>query len=283
MAFPTEQTKDNLRLAWLSLLEALYTFSPWQRLLLVGGIIMIIPAYWIFRAGAQSYYSYSYKASIPEAHPSFTNPGAAQVGSVAILPVAGGGYVAYAKVSNPNLTLSGNGARYEAVFTGASGRQVYQTSGQFYLRPGKETYIVIPRFQSTEAPVSGKIEVADIHWQQKFTVPEVKLGTPAPIGFAEKEGTRFEGIVVNNSAYKLGAVHIVVFVYDASNKVIGVSDRSEFSVLPQERRAYVLHFPGVQPEAVAKIVPIAETNVSDPSNIQTPAGQVRFNDFRPKP
>lgn len=276
------ETKDNLRLGWLSMQEALYTFAPWQRVVLVFGIIMIIPAYWIFRVGAKTIYSQSYKKYHVAATPSFTDPQPLQLGAVAILPVTGGGYTAYAKVANPNLKLSGTFARYVAKFTGQTGQQVYQTNGQFYVSPGKETYIIIPRFAPAEPVVAGTLEIADVKWQQKFQVPEINLSVPAPTAFEEPGGTRIEGIVVNNSPYKIGAVRIVVFLYDAAGKVVGVSDRSEFTVLPRERRAYVLQFKGVSPEDFSKIAAFPETNAADVANVQSLDDRLQQQDLKPK-
>lgn len=278
----SEETKDSLRLAWLSIVESLYTFAPWQRVVLVLGIVMIVPAYWIFRIGATSAYEYSYKKEAVSATPSFTNAQELQVGVPVVLPVSGGGYIAYAKVVNPNLKLSATQATYSAKFFSQNGQQAYQTSGQFYILPGKETYIVVPRFTSSAPAVTGKIEITNSRFQQKFQTPEVSLTAPAPTSFAEKDGIRLEGVVVNNSPYKLSAVRIVMFLYDASNRVVSVSDRSEFSVQPRERRAYVLHFPGLTTDSYVKALPVAETNTADVANIQSLDDSLQLQDIKPK-
>lgn len=282
MAFPSDETKDNLHLVWLSLVEALYTFAPWQRVVLVVGIIMIIPAYWIFRVGATSAYGYAYKKSALIARPSFTDAKDLQAGPVVVLPVAGGGYIAYAKVVNPNLKVSATQATYSAKFFGQNGEQVYQTSGQLYILPGKDTYVVVPRFNSPAATVSGKLEITSVKFQQKFQIPEVSLTAPTPTVFTEKEGVRLEGVVINNSPYKLAAVHIVFFLYDANNKVVAVSDRSEFTVQPRERRAYVIHFPGIAQSDFVRAVPVAETNTADVANIQSLDNSLQLQDIKPK-
>ncbi len=278
----SDETEDNLRLAWLSLVEALYTFAPWQRVVLVLGIIMIIPAYWIFRVGATSVYGYSYNKKALIATPSFTDAKDLQVGPVVVLPVTGGGYMAYAKVMNPNLKLSATQATYTAKFFSQNGQRAYQTSGQLYVLPGKDTYVVVPRFNSAAPATTGKVEITSVRFQQKYQTPEVSITTPTPTVFPEKEGVRLEGVVINNSPYKLSAVHIVFFLYDANNKVVAVSDRSEFTVQPRERRAYVIHFPGVTQDDFVRAVPIAETNTADVANIQTLDNSLQLQDIKPK-
>ncbi len=268
MAIQTSEIKDNLRLAWLSLLEALYTFSPWQRLVLVSGLFLVIFGFLIFKFGAKIAYNSSYKKYELSAKPAFVDPLAPTVEQTSILALLDNRYIAYTKIVNNSLYLSGNGV-YRAVFRGESGRQVYETTGSFYILPGSDAFVVVPSFRSAEVPVTGQITIQDITWQKKFVIPDVSLGTPAPIKFSEGSGTRLEGLVINNSPYKLGRVRVVVFVYNQQNQVIGISDYSAFSVVPAERRAYVLHFPGLPLSDIYRVVPMAETNSADVSNIQS--------------
>lgn len=244
---------------------------------------MIIPAYWIFRTGTKAVLGQVYKKYEVVARPAFTNPLPLNMGAVTVLPAAGGGFTAYAKVTNPNAKLSGTTASFQARFANSAGQQVYQTSGQFYIGPGGETYIVVPRFLSSEQVRSGAFEVTNVRWQQKFSVPVVGLSAPAPIVFAEKDGARLEGTLINNSPYKLSSARLVVFLYAADGTVVSVGERAEFTVLPQERRAYVLRFPGVEPGSFARAVPVVvETNTSDVSNIQTPDGRLEYENITPK-
>ncbi len=268
MAIQISEIKDNLRLAWLSFLEALYTFMPWQRLVLVLGLFMIVFGFIIFKFSSKLTYNYSYSKYELSAKLAFDKPESPSVGSVNILSLPESRYIAYLELSNNNLYLSGKG-NYRAVFRGADNRQVYETTGTFFVLPGKNTYIVVPSFRSVEKPVTGQVTLLDIIWQKKFVIPDVSLSAPVPVKFAEGSGTRLEGLVVNNSPYKLGRVRTIVFVYNQQNKVIGLADHSAFSLSPIERRAYVLHFPGISPSDIFRIVPTVETNSADVGNIQT--------------
>lgn len=268
MAVTITEIKDNMRLAWLSLLEALYTFSPWQRLVLVCGLFLVFFGFFIFKFGSRIAYNYSYKKYELVTKSAFRDPVASTVDTTTILPLLDDRYIAYAKIANNNLYLSGSGT-YRAVFRASNGRQVYETTGSFYLLPGLATFVVVPSFRAVETPVTGEISIQDATWQKKFVLPDVRLSTPAPIKFAEGSGMRLEGLVINNSPYRLGRVRVVVFVYNQSSQVIGVSDYSVLSVNPSERRAYVVHFPTVSPNAVYRVVPMAETNTADVGNIQT--------------
>jgi hypothetical protein len=43
MENPTSSIKNTLKLSWLSFLEALYSLSPFQRLLAIGAVVYLIP------------------------------------------------------------------------------------------------------------------------------------------------------------------------------------------------------------------------------------------------
>ncbi len=276
MAFPSEETKNSIRLSWLSLLEGLNSFEPWQRVLLIGGIILIIPSYWFMRLGTKTAYDHIYKKYQVAPHGAFQNPQALLISTPTVLAVSGG-YMAYAKVTNPNLSLSASNVPYTAKFYNANGQQVRVSSGQFYIMPGKDTYIIVPKFLSSEKINSATVETTEVKWQQKFSLPTVAFSAPSPTIYEDKDGLRFEGVVTNESSYQLGAVHIVLFLYDAQGQVVALGDRLEYKLTSHERRAYVLRFPGLARSSVARALPMVETNTADVSNIQTTGERLEPN------
>lgn len=280
MQLLSDDTKDTLKLAWLSFVEALYTFPPIQRAILIFGIIMIIPGYWIFRVGAHTFYAYEYKGYQVQAQPSFTNPQNLVASTVTVLPAAGG-FMGYVKVQNPNLEISATTAQYKVRFYNVSGQQSYETTGQFYVPAGKDTFVVIPRFISKETITSAQLEVTGVRWQKKLSTLKVDLNAPAPTVFDEAGGVRLEGVVTNASPYKINSVRIVMFLYDANNRIVGVGERVEFTVLPNQRRAYVMSFPGIARSQFVRTLPVVDTNIADSQNLnandlkgsnQTPGG-----------
>lgn len=266
MQILSDDTKDNLKLAWLSFVEALYTFPPVQRVILIFGIIMIVPGYWLFRVGANTVYGYQYKSYEVQARPSFTNPQSLQASTVTVLPAAGG-FMGYVKVQNPNLDISATAAQYHVRFFNANGQQSYETTGSFYVPAGKDAYVVIPRFISREAVTTAQLEVTGVRWQKKLSTLQVSLNAPAPAVFEETGGVRLEGVVTNASPYKINSVRIVMFLYDANNKIVGVGERVESTVLPNQRRAYVMNFPGITKSQFVRTLPVVDTNTADSQNI----------------
>lgn len=281
MQLLNDEQKNTIQLAWLSVLEALYTFAPWQRLVLVGCIVMLVPGYWLVRVGTRIAYGMVYKKYQITARPAFEHPQALQAGALTILPVRTGSYVAYAKVSNPNLKIAATQFVYTAVLYTAQGTQAYHASGQAFVAPAGDVWVVLPAFTPAEVPTSGALEIAAVTWQQKFSLPDVPLAAPDPVRFSEEGGVRLEGVVVNNSPYRLGSVRVVLLVQNRAGAVVGVADRTEFSVVPREQRGYVVRIPGVRLEDVARVVAVPYTNTSDLSNIQVANGGAVQQDDRP--
>ena len=263
-----EETKNNIQLVWLTVLEGVYSFAVWQRMLVVGCIVLLLPAYWLVRVGTTYAYGLYYARHEVESRPAFQDPQPLVASPATVLPARTGGYVAYAKVSNPNLAVSATQFVFSVSFYSADKKQVYQTSGQSYVAAGKDAYVTVPLFSTTEVPSTGTVTIGATRWQKKFFVPEVVVTTSDPARFAEADGVRLEGFLTNTSAYKLGAARVVFLVEDASGRVIAVADRTEFSLLPRERRAYVISLPGQQLGSIARVVPFVYTNVTDISNIQ---------------
>jgi hypothetical protein len=278
MQILSDGTKDSVKLAWLSFVEALYTFPPVQRAILIFGVIMIVPAYWLFRVGAHTWYNYQYKGYQVQAQPSFTNPQALVVSPVTVLPAAGG-FMGYAKIQNPNLDISATTAQYHVRFYNSAGQQAYETTGQFYAPAGKDAFVVIPRFIHKEAIAKAQLEVTAVRWQKKISMLKVDLNAPAPTVFEDASGVRLEGVVTNASPYKINSVRIVMFLYDANNRIVGVGERVESTVMPNQRRAYVMNFPGITKSQFVRTLPVVDTNIADSRNIN--ANDLKGSDQNP--
>lgn len=271
MAFPSEEFRYNMKLAWLSFVQAVYSFPPLQRVVLVFGIIALIPGYWAARLVADSYYSQSFARSNITAHPSFTSTLPLQASRVTTLPIGEKSFMGYSQITNPNLDLSVSSGTFTFTFKNKKQETLYTSSGKFYLLPGQEQYIVSPRFTPPEVVDSATLEVSQLHFQKRFDIPKISLATPAvtitdlagPVA-----GVRLEGAVSNESPYVLGAVRLTFLLYGPSNKLIGVVQRDEFTVRPKERRTFPQEWPGLKKSDIVKVDPVATTNALDISNLQ---------------
>lgn len=269
MAIIPEEAKYNIRLVWLSFLQALYSFPPLQRVVLVVGVIMLIPGYWITRVGAKTYYNYSYNKQLVAAHSSFTSAQTAQVAETKIFPLKTGGYIAYAKITNPNLDLAGFDIPYTFSIRNSRKEEVYTTTGHTFMLPGKEQYLMTTAFPGKDGATEASVSFGSIHWQKRFEIPTVKLTTPAVAFSDSSAGLRLEGSVINNSAYTLGNVRLTFLMYDNSGKLVGVTQRDESDIESRDRRSFPQVWPGsIMASEVSRIEPFAITNSLDVRNLK---------------
>lgn len=271
-----QDTKSSVKISWFSFLEALYSLTPLQRFLAIFAVLAIIPGYWLVRVGTFQAYSFYYDKKLASPSPSFENPTPLVASEVKILPVSGG-FVAYFELNNLNPSLSATKVGYTAEFYDKAGALVYEKPGQTWVLPGQKTMVVVPRFNIQYELSQGKIKVSSVKWQNRLDYPEVKLETPVPVVFEEGSGVRLEGQVLNLSPYNVGAVRVLLFVYNNQNTLLGVSERYEFSLKPGERRAYVVSFPDISYLSSFRVVSMADTNTADYANVGVVSGELQLN------
>ena len=270
MALLNDETKYNIKLVWSTIIQSFYGFPPLQRVVLIFAIVAILPAYWIARIGAGAYYSHAYKKTEVVARRSFESAQALVVSSVKIISLNDGSYVAYAKVSNPNLDLALYNGFYKFNFSNKKGEQVYSSQGQLYLLPGQDQYLLAARFTPPDQVFSGSLQITEMHWQKRFEIPKVSLVTPAAIlvDSPDTTGVKIEGSVINQSPYELGVIKVTFLLKDRTGAVVGIVQREEKTVRPKERRAFPQDWPGHYKAEIVSVETLATTNALDSGNLR---------------
>ncbi len=246
------------------------SMSIWKQRLILGIIIAIVPGYVLARVGVEQYLSMQYGRQALSAHGAFTASQNPVIGNMTIIRNPNDTYSAVVQVTNPNIELAATGIEYKAEFQNSAKETVSTVPGVLYLLPNEKKYLVFPKLENKSGPVTtGKLTLGDVHWQKKLNVPEVKLRAADPLLHDESNPFTFvaEGSVINESPYQVGSIQIVFLLYDASNKIIGVSYRTESRLLPFGRRDYVQQWPGIYRSQVSKIQILPYTNTLDPLNI----------------
>ncbi len=281
MAGIKESVQLNVQSAVLGVQEGGFKFTSqfkamatWKQRLILGIVIAIIPLYLIARIGTDQYLSARYGREALSAHAAFDTAQNPLVGKMQIITNPNGSYSGLVLVTNPNIDLAATGITYTANFQDSSKKIVYTTNGTIYLLPNEKKYVVIPRIESgSSTVVSGSLELGEVKWQKKLDIPEAKLRATEPLLYDESNPLTFiaEGSIINESPYRIGSARIVFLLYDASDKIIGVSQRDEYTLVPFGRRAYKQLWPGVYRTDVKKVQVIPVTNTLDPKNITTDA------------
>ncbi len=272
--------KDNLLVKKegleLSLAESSFSFRNFLRefprgkkILLTILAIGLIPTILIVRIGSQLLTEKRLEQNIITAHPSFLSPKAPTVGAVQLFNSGHGWYSAVAQVSNENLDLGATSIAYQFNFYNSQGEAVEQSNGTLYLSPGQKKYIVAPRVDTKEILSKGELILSEAKWQKRLTVPEVSLKASAPFLSNELNPLTLvaEGAVVNDSPYELATVRLVFLLYNRDSKLVGVSQRDEFSLPAFGRRAYKQTWPDLYVADIAQVKVLPDTNTLDIDNL----------------
>lgn len=279
MAGIKESVQVNVQGAILGVQEGSFSFVNqfhamplWKQRLILTIVIAIIPVYLIARIGTEQYLTKKYGREALSAHEAFNVTQQPLVGNMGIIRNPNDTYSAYVLVSNPNIELSATGITYTASFQGANDKNIFPVTGTIYLLPNEKKYIVFPKIDSGGAVViSGSLKLNEVKWQKKLNIPDVKLRASEPRLYDEANPLTFiaEGSIINESPYQISSARIVFLLYDQNDKIIGVSQRDESSLVPFGRRAYKQLWPGIYSSQVKKVQVIPVTNSLDPKNITT--------------
>lgn len=257
--------------------RALSGFSPAQKRILIFCLVALIPVYIITKEIFLHVNLGKFRQSALIAIPAVQNPQAPQISDININQAGTGVYSVAAKITNPNLTYSLDNVSYNFVLYNAHGQQIYQSPATLYLLPGESKYLILPRVESQEKITSAEIKFPTAPaWQKRLTIPNVPLVASIPSFTNQQNPVAFviQGNIYNNSPYQLGQVDINFLLRDVSGKILAASSRTEFTVNPFERRAYVQVWPGVYSTDVSKIDVLPATNILDENNLTLPQASV---------
>ncbi len=250
-------------------------FPKWARWFLAFSVLAILPGYYSAKNLSFKYWQRQYQPLLVSAKASFENPKIPGPLAFDITTFGQNYYSAVATVLNQNLGLSAENVGYGFEFFGQNGEKIdildAETKGAAFFLPNQTKYLVIPKFSSPIKIAGGRITFDQkIAWRNKFSLPQIKIASYAPVITNQLDPLQFvvEGAFKNESSYHIKQVRLIFLVYSADKKVIAVSQRDEFDVAPNERRAYKQVWPRVFSLEAQKAVVVAEVNVLDGKNLQ---------------
>ncbi len=245
-------------------------FSPVGKFVLVGGLIGLIPLYFVTRFASHTYYTEKYKSYAVTARASFTNPKDVSAGTVGVVLAGSGQFAGFVQVKNENLDLALADATYTFRFYNAQNGEVYTISGQFFLLPNQQKYLVIPKIPVKVTVERGEITFSHQHWVKRFAIPPVSVAYTTPRWSYQTDPQSFiiEGSITNQSAYVLSTVKLVLVAFNEMGQVVAISQREEYTLQPNKLRSFQQVISGLSPEGVTKVVVYPDVNTLDNSNLR---------------
>ncbi len=256
--------------------KAFSFFKGFNRALLYWTLILLIlsiPIYFTFKFSVAALYMRNFRKREITAHPASVEASNLPINIVKskILPISGDRYSAYAILDNPYSQLSADKINYSFYFIGSSGQDIDTESGQTFLLAGQRNkLIIIPDVALRTPPSSLRVEISKPDWKYKLNLPDVILDAAAPTYGDQQNPNGFSvsGTVKNATAYNLGSVVVKAAVYDASGKIIAVTQSILGKMSAHQTQTYTLYWPIFLQAKVQRVQIIPETDILDPQNVR---------------
>ncbi|MBI5530158.1 MAG: hypothetical protein HY918_01515 [Candidatus Doudnabacteria bacterium] len=272
MSILKDKIEIGIEEAELGVEQSLSQMPPLLKWYFIIGIIAIIPAYFIAKNISFKIWQKNYAVYAVTAKPSFTNPKDLSVSDISVTSQGPNTFAALVKITNPNLDLSAQNINYRFNFYNSSKTLIYSSpTNNFFILPNQSKYLTATKFTSSDAIAYAEVKIdPNIAWQKRLQIPQVKLLTSVPSTYQQNSPAAFvvEGDFTNQSPYLLGQVKLTFVLYNTANKIIGVSERTEFTVSPFERRGYKQLWPNMAAPQLSKVEIIADTNTLDSGNLK---------------
>ena len=240
---------------------------------LILGAMAIIPAYFVSKSISKNIWTKKYARIQTNAHTSFNNPKAPIYTDITVTSQRPGAYAAVLKITNPNLDLSLDQVTYKVDFYNAQKQQIHSFSDSLFLLPDQTKYITVPTFSAQDEIAFTNLRLPDhLPWQKRLEISTVNISKSLPVYAQQTTPPAFvvSGDFTNKSSYTLKKIRIVFILYDGNDKIIGVSQRDEFSVNPFERRAYTQLWPNQNGSNVVRADVQVYTDNLDSNNLSAP-------------
>ena len=240
-------------------------------LLILGGIGF--SAYAVFRIPSQ--------APTPTPNPTI-NLSPISILSTKLLNIQNNDYDFLAKVTNPNTEWGSAEVDYSITFLSASGNQISQKTGSFYILPGQTKYIINSPLKFNEQVASAEMNIKSVEWQQmnSQSVNDVSLiprNYSYNISYDPGIFSKVGGQVFNNSNFDLGQVSVLVLLFDDQNNSIAVNKTEILTFLAKTTRGFETAWYSPFVGRVGPIEIDAYTNVFQNSNfIREYGGTAKF-------
>ena len=176
-----------------------------------------------------------------------------------------GEYDFYGIVSNPNMAQGSDDFSYRIVLEDASGAVLGEKSGDSYILPGEEKYIIENNILANGAPTKAELVISNPHWiefYEYYKKPELNIVNlsyneiTSGVGYYE-----VKGLLENKSPFDFNVLKVKIIVKDFSGKIIALNSTAMGTVLSGEDRDFRVFWPGRFAGEVGNVETQIEVNV----------------------
>jgi hypothetical protein len=252
--------------------DAFVTMSRWWWYGLTLGIVLAIPAYFLFKFLFIQVIVASHNP--PEIIYTSVIKQPLEIIDQKVFSLGENSYSGYVKIRNINLEWGTPSQSYNAEFKTLGGTLVTRVNGSAYILPASEKLIVFSRFTAETQP-----EVLAVTLDETRFIHKPDLSLPVELErinlVNSNEGTTVSAGIRNLSPFTINQISLPVALYNAQNQVVGVSSTFISVVRSGETRTFQYTWPSTVSGAIrAEITP--ELNIFDRNIISTDEGVSPF-------
>ena len=243
------------------------SYSLWQRVAIIGCIVLAIPAFYGVKAISYAVHLSSYRKSLVTAHAAVVNPQQLQIVRAEALPIYGTAYSAYAIVKNPNTDLVSPNFAYTFTFYDASDNILTTAKGTSYITVSQQKYLIVPHVDSATKIAKVHVVIGQQSWERRLSLPQIQVVADVPQYLDGNDPPQFNitGNITNKSIFTLGTVNIDAVVVDKTGKEIAVTETTANTLAPGQVRAFQMYWPLPLAAHVAHVKIYPEFNLLDRS------------------
>ncbi len=174
-----------------------------------------------------------------------------------------------AKIANPNDTYGSRSLNYVFYLKDTNGNILAERSGQEFILPAEEKYIIENNLVSAIAPSSVEFKISNPNWE-KFSVYEKPDFNIYGKKYTEMVGPNVfgevYGVLRNNSDFDFNSLIIKVVLRDSANHPISFNKTEMRTVYAGEERDFRLIWPFKISEDIVNVEAEAEADIYDIGN-----------------
>ena len=200
------------------------------------------------------------------------NPKSVQVFSTRGVLVRPNVYDLVAHIENPNEFLSADNVRYEFTLVDQFG-VITQRSGNTFLLPRSERFIIEPAVESGRAPQSIEFRIQGAEWQLPELPRSALVVEATRTETLEENGKRksvVEATIGNQSPHNLRGIEVDILVSDRDGNTIGVNKIEIEFLASGSRRTIRAIWPNELAGDIGRVEVLPVVNLLNPEAIAAP-------------
>jgi hypothetical protein len=177
-----------------------------------------------------------------------------------------GKYDLFSRIFNPNNDFGSGSFSYEFDLKDAAGISLGKFSGESFILPGEEKYLVATNVPAGTVPSEINLTIQNVKWEEfvNYEKPQLKiinrnyLETSSGVGFSEAFG-----LLKNESPFDFSTIKINMILKDSSGKIVALNSTVINTVKTGESRDFKALWLNRFPGEVENVEFQTEVNVFD--------------------